>query len=27
MGFEIFGKHIFVLGQDLQNDWEMKKRL
>jgi GNAT superfamily N-acetyltransferase len=27
MGFEIFGKHLFVLGQDLQNDWEMKKRL
>jgi ribosomal protein S18 acetylase RimI-like enzyme len=27
MGFEIFGKHIFILGQDLQNDWEMKKRL
>ena len=27
MGFVIFGKHIFVLGQDLQNDWEMKKRL
>lgn len=27
MGFEIFGKHIFVLGQDLQHDWSMKRRL
>jgi diamine N-acetyltransferase len=27
MGFERFGQHVFVLGQDLQNDWSMKKRL
>ena len=27
MGFEIFGKHLFILGHDLQNDWYMRKRL
>jgi len=27
IGFERFGQHIFILGQDLQNDWCMKKRL
>jgi ribosomal protein S18 acetylase RimI-like enzyme len=26
-GFERFGQHIFLLGQDLQNDWSMKKKL
>jgi ribosomal protein S18 acetylase RimI-like enzyme len=26
-GYEIFGKQIFVLGTDLQNDWLMKKVL
>ena len=26
-GFTKFGQHIFILGQDLQNDWSMKKRL
>jgi ribosomal protein S18 acetylase RimI-like enzyme len=27
MGFEIFGKQVFILGQDIQKDWAMKKRL
>jgi len=27
IGFERFGQYVFVLGQDLQNDWCMKKRL
>jgi ribosomal protein S18 acetylase RimI-like enzyme len=26
-GFTKFGQHIFILGQDLQNDWSMKKKL
>jgi ribosomal protein S18 acetylase RimI-like enzyme len=26
-GFEKFGEHVFMLGQDLQTDWEMKKKL
>ncbi len=26
-GFERFGQQLFILGQDLQNDWVMKKRL
>jgi diamine N-acetyltransferase len=26
-GFEKFGEHTFVLGDDLQNDWLMKKQL
>jgi diamine N-acetyltransferase len=26
-GFERFGQHLFLLGQDLQNDWCMKKKL
>lgn len=26
-GFEKFGEHVFMLGHDLQTDWEMKKRL
>jgi diamine N-acetyltransferase len=26
-GFEKFGEHIFMLGNDKQNDWLMKKRL
>jgi ribosomal protein S18 acetylase RimI-like enzyme len=27
IGFTQFGQHIFILGQDLQNDWQMKKKL
>jgi diamine N-acetyltransferase len=27
MGFEKFDEHIFILGQDLQHDWKMKRRL
>lgn len=27
MGFEIFGRHIFLLGQDVQHDWLMKRKL
>jgi len=27
MGFRIFGRHIFLLGQDVQHDWEMKRKL
>jgi diamine N-acetyltransferase len=27
IGFERFGQHIFLLGQDVQNDWSMKKKL
>lgn len=27
MGFEIFGRHIFLLGQDVQHDWMMKRKL
>jgi ribosomal protein S18 acetylase RimI-like enzyme len=27
MGFTIFDRHIFLLGQDLQYDWSMKKKL
>jgi ribosomal protein S18 acetylase RimI-like enzyme len=26
-GFEKFGEHVFVLGHDVQTDWEMKKKL
>jgi diamine N-acetyltransferase len=26
-GFEKFGEHVFMLGNDKQNDWRMKKRL
>jgi len=26
-GFEKFGEHVFMLGNDKQNDWLMKKRL
>jgi len=26
-GFEKFGEHVFLLGQDIQTDWEMKKKL
>src|SRR5579863_8295951 len=27
MGFEIFDRHIFLLGQDVQYDWWMRRRL
>jgi len=27
MGFEIFDRHIFLLGQDLQHDWWMRRHL
>jgi ribosomal protein S18 acetylase RimI-like enzyme len=27
MGFEIFERHIFLLGRDVQYDWAMKRRL
>jgi ribosomal protein S18 acetylase RimI-like enzyme len=27
MGFEIFGRHIFLLGRDVQYDWSMRRRL
>ena len=27
MGFTVFDRHIFLLGQDLQYDWSMKKKL
>ena len=27
MGFEIFDRHIFLLGQDVQYDWRMRRRL
>jgi ribosomal protein S18 acetylase RimI-like enzyme len=27
MGFEIFERHIFLLGQDVQYDWSMKRKL
>lgn len=27
MGFSIFERHIFLLGQDVQYDWSMKRRL
>ena len=27
MGFEIFDRHIFLLGQDVQYDWLMRRRL
>ncbi|HEX9513276.1 MAG TPA: GNAT family N-acetyltransferase [Puia sp.] len=26
-GFEKFGEHVFMLGHDVQTDWEMKKKL
>lgn len=26
-GFEKFGEHVFLLGRDVQKDWEMKKKL
>ena len=27
MGFTIFDRHIFLLGQDVQYDWWMKRRI
>jgi ribosomal protein S18 acetylase RimI-like enzyme len=27
MGFQPFGKHFFILGRDIQNDWCLKKKL
>jgi ribosomal protein S18 acetylase RimI-like enzyme len=27
MGFGIFDRHIFLLGQDIQYDWLMRRRL
>ncbi|HEV2353676.1 MAG TPA: GNAT family N-acetyltransferase [Puia sp.] len=27
MGFQIFSRHIFLLGRDVQHDWEMKRKL
>ena len=26
-GFEKFGEHVFLLGRDIQTDWEMKRKL